>query len=325
MRRRELVLLLGGTMMTAGRPLHAQQKTMPVIGYLNSGTPNSNAGLSAAFRQGLSDSGYVEGQNVVMEYRLADPYDRLPALAIDLIGRNVDVIATGSLPAARAAQNATSTVPIVFETGTDPVESGLVASFSRPGGNLTGISSMSVELTPKRLELLNALVPKAEFIALLVNPTNPANERVVREAMDAATAKGLQLNILKASTDREIDSAFASLSELKPGALLLASDPLFNLRPEQLAMTAARYSVPMIYAWRTFVAAGGLISYGPSLPAAFQQVGNYVGRILRGAKPADLPVHQSVKFDLAVNLKTANGLGLTIPPDILARADEVIE
>ena len=324
MRRRELMLLLGGAM-TAARALCAQQKAMPVIGFLNSATPSSSAQYVAAFHQGLSDAGYVEAQNVAVEYRWAETYDRLPALAVDLVDRNVDVIAAGSFPAARAAKNATSTIPIVFEIGVDPVESGLVASLARPSGNLTGISSMSIELTPKRVELLTELVPRAGVIALLVNPTNPTTERVLPDVVDAATAKGVQLRILKASAESEIEIAFASLAELRAGALILPSDPFFNARPELFATVAARYSVPTIYAWRAFVAAGGLISYGPSLPDAFRQVGNYVGQILKGAKPADLPVHQSAKFELTVNLNTAKALRLTVPQSILARADEVIE
>jgi putative ABC transport system substrate-binding protein len=318
------VVLLGGAF-TASRALRAQQKAMPVIGFLSGGSAGPADPLVAAFLQGLSEIGYVVGQNVAIEYRWAETYDRLPALAVDLVSRNVDVIAAGNFPAAQAAKNSTSTIPIVFEIGVDPVESGLVASFARPGGNLTGVSSMSIELTPKRVELLTELVPQAGIVALLVNPTNPTTERVLRDVMDAANAKGVQLRILKASAESEIDIAFASLVELQAGALILPSDPFFNIRPELLAMKAARYSVPTIYAWRAFVATGGLISYGPNLPDAFRQVGNYVGQILKGAKAADLPVHQSVKFELVINLKTAKALGLTVPQSILARADEVIE
>jgi putative ABC transport system substrate-binding protein len=319
------MLLLGGAM-TASRALHAQQKAMPVVGYLNIGSPQADDQSVAAFLRGLSDAGYVEGQNVAIEYRWAgSTYDRFPALAADLVGRNVDVIATGNFPASLAAKKATSTIPIVFEIGVDPVESGLVASFARPGGNLTGISSMSIELTPKRVELLTELVPRAGVIALLVNPTNPTTKRVVQDVKGAAQAKGLQLRIVEASAENEIGSAFASVVELGVGALILPSDPFFNTHPELLVTAAARYSVPTIYAWHNFVAAGGLISYGPSLPDAFRWVGDYVGRILKGAKAAELPVHQSTKFELNINLKTAKALGLTIPPSILARADEVIE
>jgi putative tryptophan/tyrosine transport system substrate-binding protein len=235
------------------------------------------------------------------------------------------VLATGNFPATLAAKEATSTIPIIFEVGIDPVERGLVASFARPGRNLTGISSMSIELTPKRVELLTELVPQAGAIALLINPTNPTTERVLPDVINAATVRGIKLHILKATTEREIDIAFSSLAELPAGALILPSDPFFNARPQLLATIAARYTVPTIYAWRSFVASGGLISYEPNLPDAFRHVGNYVGRILKGAQPADLPVHQSAKFELIINLETAKTLGLTVPPSILARADEVIE
>ena len=261
---------------------------------------------------GLSETGYVEGQNVAIEYRWAgDRYDRLPALVADLVGRKVDLIATGNFPAALAAKNATSTIPIIFEVGVDPVEGGLVASFARPGGNLTGISSLSIELTPKLVELLSELIPQASVIALLVNPTNPTTERVVRDAPEAANAKGRRLRILKAGVESEIDTAFASLAELRAGALVVPSDPFFNTHVELLVTLAARHGVPTIHVWREFVAAGGLISYGPSLPAAFRQVGNYVGQILKGAKPAELPVHRATIFELVINLRTAKALGLT--------------
>ena len=325
MRRRELMLLVGG-MMTAARVLCAQQKAMPVIGFLSGGSAGANAPFVAAFLQGLSETGYVDGQGVTIEYRWAeDRYDRLPALAADLVGRKVDVVAAGNLPSALAAKSATSTIPIIFEIGVDPVERGLVTSFARPGGNLTGISSFSVELNPKRVELLIELVPQARAVALLVNPNNPTTERVVLDVLGAANAKGMHLHILKAGAEGEIDATFASLGELHADALVLPSDPFFNTHSERVVALAADHSVPVIYAWREFVAAGGLISYGPSLPAAFRQVGDYVGRILKGAKPADLPVQQPTTFELVVNLKTAQALGLTVPPSILARATEVIE
>jgi putative ABC transport system substrate-binding protein len=325
MTRRELVLLLGG-MMTAARGLRAQQKATPVIGFLGSTSPGSYAPYVAAFLQGLSEEGYVEGENVAIEYRWAEGrYDRLPALAADLVGRKVDLIATsGGPPSARAAKSATSTIPIVFAVA-DPVEDGLVASLARPGGNLTGASLLFVELTPKLLELLSELVPQAGVIALLVNPNNSNAERIIRDMQEAVRAKGVQLLILKASTESEIDAAFASLVHLQAGGLVLGADPFFGSRRDQLLALAARYAVPTIYNLRESATAGGLISYGPSLAAAYRQVGIYAGRILKGAKPADLPVQQPTTFELVVNLMTAKALGLTVPPSILARADEVIE
>ena len=303
---------------------HAQQKAMPVIGYLNTASPGPFASFLAGFRQGLSETGWVEGQNLAIEYRSAEGrYDRLPALAAELVGRKVDVIVTGG-PGAQAAKNATSTIPIVFTSG-DPVGSGLVASLARPGGNLTGVSILTVEMMPKRLELLSELVPQASMIALLVNPNNPTTEGVIRDVQDAARAKGVQLCILTASTEGEIDGVFATLVQLGAGALVVGPDPLFNSHREQLVALAARHAVPVIYPWRELAAVGGLITYGPSLTAASRQIGIYVGKILNGAKPADLPVQQPTTFELLVNLNTAKALGLTVPPSILARADEVIE
>jgi putative ABC transport system substrate-binding protein len=329
MRRREL-LLLGGAMI-ASRTLRAQQKTMPVIGILSLSSSGPNAPNVArfrqGFRQGLSETGWVEGQNVAIEFRSAEGrYDRLPALAGDLVDRKVDVIVTsGGTPPALAARNATSTIPIVFSTG-DPVERGLVASLSRPGGNLTGVSIMLTELMPKRLDLLSQLVPQAGVIALLMNPNNAiVAEPIIRNVQEAARAKGLQLHIVKASAESEIEAAFATLTQLHAGALVVGADPLFDNRREQLVATAARYAVPAIYVWRDFAAAGGLMSYGPSLGFNSRQQGVYAGKILNGAKPADLPVEQLTTFDLVVNLKTAHALGLTVPPSILGRADEVIE
>ena len=325
MRRRELMLLLGGTM-TAARALRAQQKAMPVIGYLAGGSPGPNAPLVAAFRQGLSETGYVEEQNLAIEYRWAEGrYDRLPALAADLVGRKVDVIVTGNLTSALAAKSATSTIPIVFVSEGDAVGDGLVASLARPGGNLTGFTTIAVELTPKRFEMLSELVPQAKVIALLVNPNNPVAKPEIRDVQEAARAKGVQLHVLKAGSESEIDAAFASLVQLQAGALVVSTDPFFYNRREQFVALASRHAVPAIYAWREFAVAGGLISYGPTLTAIFRQAGIYVGKILKGAKPADLPVQQPTTFELVVNLKTAKALGLTIPPSILARADEVIE
>jgi len=303
-----------------------QPKKLSVIGFLNGTSPGPAATLVAAFRQGLSETGYVEGQNVTIEYRWAEgDYDRLPGFAADLVSRKVDVIvATGSDRSALAAKSATSTIPIVFTAG-DPVAIGLAASLARPGGNLTGFSIITVELHPKLLELLSELVPRAGVIALLVNPNNPNAERVMQDVQEAARAKGVQLPILKAGTEAEIDAAFASLVELRGGALFVSADAFFNSRHKQLVALASGHAIPAIYEWREFPAAGGLISYGTSLAAIYREVGIYAGRILKGAKPADLPVQQPTTFELVVNLKTAKALGLTVPPSILARADEVIE
>jgi putative ABC transport system substrate-binding protein len=323
MRRRELMLLLGGAM-TAARGLRAQQKAMPVIGFLGVSSPGPTAPYVAAFRQGLSETGYVEGQNVAIEYRWAEgQYDRLPGWAADLVGRKVDLIAT-SAAGARAAKDATSTIPIVSVVG-DPVLTGLYASLARPGGTITGVIPLTSELTPKRLELLAELVPQAGLIALLVNPNNANAERDMREVEEAAQAKGVQLHVLKAGTEDEFESVFTSLVQLNAGALVVGADPFFNSRREELMVLAARHAVPAIYEWRESVAAGGLISYGPSLTSIYRQVGIYAGEILSGAKPADLPVQQPTTFELVVNLNTANALGLTVPPLLLATADEVIE
>ena len=324
MRRREFMMLIGGI---AASPLaaRAQQKAMPVIGVLSANSSTSSAPFMAAFRQGLSEAGYVEGQNVAIEYRWAEGnYDRLPALAADLVGRKVDLIMANSPPSALAAKNATSTIPIVFRGGPDPVRDGLVASLARPGGNLTGVITTATELTAKRLELLSELVPRARVIALLVNPNSTA-ERVIRDVQEAARTKGLQLHVLKARSESEIDTAFASLVQLHAGALVVGADPFLSGRREQLVALASRRAVPSIYAWREFAASGGLISYGPRLTSAFRLVGHYAGKVLKGAKPADLPIEQPTKFELVINLKTAKGLGLTIPPSLLQRADQVIE
>jgi ABC-type uncharacterized transport system substrate-binding protein len=326
MRRREVMLLLCGGL-TASRSLHAQQKAMPVIGLLGAASPGPFAPYLAAFHQGLGETGFVERQNVVIEYRWAEGhYDRLPALAADLVDRKVDVIlASGGDRSALAAKGATSTIPIVFTGFSDPVAAGLVASFSRPGGNVTGMSFFPDELNIKRFELLAELVPQAGVIALLVNPNNSAVARTIRDVQEAARVKGVQLGIRKAGAEGDFETAFDSLVQLHAGALLVSADPYFNSRREQLVALAAHHAVPAIYEWREFAAAGGLISYGSSLAGAWRRAGIYVGRILKGAKPGDLPVEQPTKFELVVNLNTAKALGLTVPPTLLGRADEVIE
>jgi putative tryptophan/tyrosine transport system substrate-binding protein len=326
-KRREFITFAGGA---AAWPMiaRAQQPATPVIGVLNSRSPGEDARLLAAFRKGLGETGYVEGQNVTIEYRWAEgQYDRMPALAADLVRRQVTLIATpGSTPGALAAKAATSTIPIVFGTGADPVAAGLVPSLRRPGGNITGITSLSVEIGPKRLELIHELVPAATILALLVNPTNPTlAEAQSRDFQKAARALGLQLHILHASTERDFEMIFESLAQLGAGALLIGADQLFNSYSERLAALAIRYSVPAIYQYPEFAAAGGLMSYGGSILEEFHLAGVYAGRILKGEKPADLPVQQATKVELIINLKTAKALGITIPLSLLTRADQVIE
>src|SRR5947207_1913833 len=317
MRRRDFITFLAGGITMRPLAAHAQQKAMPVIGFLSSLSPGPSAPFTAAFLEGLSETGYVDGKNVAIEYRWAEEnYDRLPALAADLVGHKVDVIVTvGGGVVALAAKNATSTIPIVFSGG-DPVALGLVASFARPGGNLTGFSILTGELSPKRLALLSELVPQAKVIALLVNPNSPIAKRIIGDVQEAARAKGVQLSVLNASTEGEIAAAFAALVQLQAGALVVGNDPFFNNRREHLVALASRHAVPAIYEWREFAVAGGLISYGTSLTSVCRQHGGYTGKILKGAKPADLPVQQPTTFELVVNLKTAAALG---------RADEVIE
>jgi putative ABC transport system substrate-binding protein len=327
MRRREFITLLA---CMAGWPLsvRGQQKAgTSVIGFLTLRSSVDSPLLVAALRQGLKETGYVEGQNLTIKYLWAEGrYDQLPALVADLVAAKVDVIVTGSGNAtALAAKAATSTIPIVFETGADPGVAHLVASFARPGGNLTGANILVAGLNPKRFELLSKLVPEADVIALLVNPNYSGVEAIMREVQEAAHVKGVQLQILKAATENEIDAAFATFTQLRPGALVVANDPLFSTRREQLVALASRHRVPTIYPFREFATAGGLISYGPSLSTVYRLLGNYAGKILAGASPADLPVQRPTELDLVINLKTAKELGRMVPPSLLATADEVIE
>ena len=327
MRRREFITLLGGAAAATSLPARAQQPAMPVIGFVNAASANSYARHLSAFLKGLSDTGYVDGQNVTIEYRWAEGQnDRLPAMVADLVKRRVTVIAATPTVAAVAAKAATTTIPIVFETGADPVKIGLVASLNRPRGNITGVTQLNEEVAPKRLELLHEIVPTANVIALLVNPADPtiaeANSNAV---LSAAGTLGLEIRILNASTERDFDAVFAKLTQLRAGGLVIGGGPYLVSRTKQLAMLAARYAVPAIHETPEFVTAGGLISYGGSTADAYHLVGVYTGRILNGEKPVDLPVQRATKIELYVNLKTAKALGISIPMSIVGRADEVIE
>jgi len=327
MRRRDFVAAFAGVAAAWPLAARAQQPVTPVIGFLGSDWPNQYAGRLRAFSEGLNEAGFAGGRNVVIEYRWAESqYDRLPALAADLVRRQVTVVVATSTPAMLSAKAATTTIPIIFLTGSDPVEVGVVASLSRPGGNMTGVANLTVATAAKQLELLHELVPAATVIAVLVNPANLIlAETLSRNFHAAGRAIGQQIRVVSAGTEGDIDMAFADLAQQGVGALVVSNDPFFNSRPNQLAAVAARQSVPVIYPYREFVAAGGLMSYGSSLTDAYRQVGIYTGRILKGEKPADLPVQQSTKVELIINLKTARALGLTVPLPLLGRADEVIE
>jgi putative ABC transport system substrate-binding protein len=329
MERRDFITALGGVAASpmlwplAGR---AQQPAMPVLGFLHSGLPKPNVGLATAFGNGLAETGYVADKNVVIEYRWADGhYDQLPALAADLVRRQVAVIFGAGPPAAKAAKAATTTIPVVFVSGADPVESGLVASLSHPGGNVTGVAIFTGQLAAKQLGLLRELAPKAAVVAVLVNPGNPLTEAIIKDMQAAATSTGHQIRIVKASDEESIDKAFAGLAELHADALIVGADPYFFSRSDQIVALAARYAVPAFYEIREFAANGGLISYGASLMDGYRRAGVFAGQILKGAKPADLPVVQPTKFELVINLKTAKALGLALSPGLLAIADEVIE
>jgi putative tryptophan/tyrosine transport system substrate-binding protein len=328
MRRREFIALVGATTIW---PLiaRAQQPSMPVVGVLSAEWPNAvTADRLRTFREGLNDTGYVEGRNVMIEYRWAEGRnDRLPALAAELVRLPVNVIVIlGSTQASIAAKAATTTIPIVFATGGDPVRLGLVASLNRPGGNMTGVTVLTVEVVPKRLELLHELVPTATIIAALVNPTSPVlAEPETRDLQAAARTLGLTLHVLHASSEQEIDTAFTTLDQLRAGALVIGADPYFNSRSEQLAALTLRYAIPAIYEWREFVLSGGLASLGPTVADTYRPLGVYTGRILKGESPADLPVQQATKVELIINLKTAKALGITVPLDLSGRADELIE
>ena len=327
LKRREFITLLSGAAAAWPLAARAQQPSMPVIGFLNSASPESYARMVAAFRRGLNEKGYVEGQSVAIEYRWAEGrYDRVPEMAGELVRRQVAVIAATGTPAMLAAKAATTAIPIVFTTGTDPVQLGVVTSLNRPGGNVTGVTTLNVEVAPKRLELARELIPGTSTVAVLINRTNPETETELRIMQTAASALGLQLHVLDASTEHDFDTIFAALHQTPARVLVIAgADPFLISRSEQLAELTVRHAIPTIFQFREFVAAGGLISYGGSVTDAYRQAGIYAGRILKGEKPGELPVQQATKVELFVNLKTARTLGLTVPTALLVRADEVIE
>jgi putative tryptophan/tyrosine transport system substrate-binding protein len=326
MRRRDFITLLGGA--AAAWPLvaRAQQPAMPVVGWLNSGSALANAASLHAFQQGLRDVGYVENQNVVIEYRWADSHnERLPALAADLARRQVAVIATNEFGTTLAAKAATTTIPIVFRTGVDPVQAGLVASLNRPGGNLTGVTALNTELSAKRLELLHEFLPTATIMAALINPSAASGEPVARELQAASHVLGLEVHVVHATTEQDFETAFATLSGLRASGLVITGGQLYVAQAERLAALALSHAVPAIFQVREFAAAGGLMSYGASRSESYRIVGVYAGRILKGEKPADLPVQQATKVELIINLKTAQSLGLNVPQLLLGRTDEIIE
>ena len=327
MKRREFIALVGGAATTWPLAARAQQRAMPVIGFLSTTSPQVYAARLPAFARGLKEEGYIEGQNVAIEYRWAgDHDDRLSVLAAELVHRRVTVIAAGGTPSAVAAKAATATIPVVFETASDPVRLGLVASLNRPGGNLTGVTNLNVEVGQKRLELLRELLPAATNIAVLVNPSSPAiTEQFMRTLQAAAPALGMQLQVLDASTDRDLDTVFATISQLRVDALVIGPYLFFTSRKEQLGALSLRHAVPTIYIYREFVAAGGLMSYGANEAETFRLVGIYTGKILKGANPGDLPVQRATRVELTINLKTAKALGIAVPLALSGRADELIE
>jgi putative tryptophan/tyrosine transport system substrate-binding protein len=325
--RRQLITALGSSALAWPLSVRAQQPAMPVIGFLSSRSPGESNGVVAAFRQGLGEAGFVEGQKVVVAFRWAEGrYDRLPALAADLVDQRVAaILAAGGSPSALAAKAATSTIPIVFTAVPEPIQLGLVASFNRPGGNVTGMSVFSSEMWAKSVELLKELVPTATRMAYLVNPSSPSAEFYSKGAAAAASALGIEVHVLNASTEHGLDEAFAALVKLGTGGLVVPNEPFFDVQRERIVALTARYAIPAIYGTRENAVAGGLLSYGASIPDSYRQAGIYVGRILKGEKPADLPVMRPIKFELVINLKTAKALGLTVPPNMLTLADEVIE
>ena len=327
MRRRELMTLLGGAAVAWPFAARAQQPPIPVIGFLHPTSPGGNAHRLAAFRQGLAETGFVEGRSIVIEYRWAEGrFDRLPALAAELVDRRVAVIfASPSITAILAAKTATTTIPIVFMTGSDPVKAGLVASLNLPGGNLTGVSTITVELGAKRMELLHELVPKATMIGVLLNPDSPSAESQTKDAQASARRLGLQLHVQNARREQDFEPAFAFFAQKQVGALFFGVDSFFTSQRDRIVALAERHALPTSFGVREFIEAGGLMSYGPSFAHAYRQAGNYVGQVLKGAKPGNLPVQQPTKFELVINLKTAKALGITIPESIMLRADEAIE